>query len=102
MLASILKEAGLKTGLYTSPHLLRFNERIKVNGKEIRLFDVERLVRSMKRFVKKRTPFRLRLFRVHDSHGIRVFQGKEVDVAVLEVGMGAGLTPRTWSFPSCR
>ncbi|MEK7881036.1 MAG: bifunctional folylpolyglutamate synthase/dihydrofolate synthase, partial [Deltaproteobacteria bacterium] len=44
MLASILKEAGLKTGLYTSPHLLRFNERIKVNGKEIRLFDVERLV----------------------------------------------------------
>src|SRR3990170_847559 len=56
MLASILKEAGLKTGLYTSPHLLRFNERIKVNGKEISSFDVERLVRSMKRFVKKSEP----------------------------------------------
>src|SRR3989304_3703554 len=43
MLASVLEEAGLKTGLYTSPHLLRFNEGIRVNGKEIRSFLVERL-----------------------------------------------------------
>src|SRR3990172_8524621 len=43
MLASMLKDAGLKVGLYPSPHLLRFSERIKVNGKEIRSSDIKRL-----------------------------------------------------------
>ena len=92
MLASILKEAGLKTGLYTSPHLLRFNERIKVNGKEIRLFDVERLVRSMKRFVKKADALSSpSFFEFTTAMAFEYFREKEVDVAVLEVGMGGRL-----------
>src|SRR5450756_1858315 len=42
-LASILRASGLKTGLYTSPHLIRINERIRVNGEEIRNSDFARL-----------------------------------------------------------
>src|SRR3990172_3105048 len=92
MLASILKEAGLKTGLYTSPHLLRFNERIRVNGKEIRSFDVERLVRKMKRVVKKADALSSpSFFEFTTAMAFEYFREKKVDVAVLEVGMGGRL-----------
>ena len=95
-LASILKASGLRTGLYTSPHLTRPNERIRINGAEISDDD-----------------FASRYFRVHDCAEQLVLEGKlaqapsffetitamaflhfadaAVDIAVLEVGMGGRL-----------
>ncbi|MDU6659486.1 MAG: folylpolyglutamate synthase/dihydrofolate synthase family protein [Capnocytophaga sp.] len=85
MLASILQEAGFKVGLYTSPHLKDFRERIKINGKEI----PEDYVVS---FIAKNRPFleeyHLSFFEMTVGMAFSYFENEKVDIAVIEVGLG--------------
>lgn len=88
MLSSVLQEAGYKVGLYTSPHLKDFRERIKINGKMI----PKRTVTS---FVKKHKPFfeihELSFFEMTVGLAFDYFEKEEVDIAVIEVGLGGRL-----------
>lgn len=88
MLASILQEAGYKVGLYTSPHLKDFRERIKINGKEVS----KQFVNS---FIKRNKPFfdrnSLSFFEMTVGMAFEYFNKKKVDIAVIEVGMGGRL-----------
>ena len=84
-LASILMEAGFRTGLYTSPHLVRFTERIRVDGKEIpepRLVEYASMIRGHV----ERT--RATFFEATTAIMFRYFADEEVDVAVIETGLG--------------
>lgn len=88
MLASILQESGYKVGLYTSPHLKDFRERIKINGKEIEEdFVVE--------FIEKHHSFfethQLSFFEMTVGMAFDYFSKVKVDIAVIEVGMGGRL-----------
>ncbi|KQC31176.1 bifunctional folylpolyglutamate synthase/dihydrofolate synthase [Flagellimonas eckloniae] len=88
MLASILQEAGYKVGLYTSPHLKDFRERIKINGKSIGK-------KYVKDFVKKHKTFfewnKLSFFEMTVGMAFRYFADEKVDIAVVEVGLGGRL-----------
>ncbi|MCF8362607.1 MAG: bifunctional folylpolyglutamate synthase/dihydrofolate synthase [Prolixibacteraceae bacterium] len=90
LLASILQSAGYKVGLYTSPHLLDFRERIKVNGQMTGKDDVCRFVEEyiQKNNVEKLEPsfFELTVMMAFDY-----FARQKVDVAVIEVGLGGRL-----------
>ena len=88
MLASVLQEAGYKTGLYTSPHLKDFRERIKINGKMIPEDNVVSFVTNNKSLFEQLTPsfFEMTVAIAYDH-----FAGEKVDFAVLETGMGGRL-----------
>jgi dihydrofolate synthase / folylpolyglutamate synthase len=92
MMASILQKEGYRVGLYTSPHLLRFTERIKVNGKEIAEEEVATLAGWMRERVEAagiKGPFTF--FDFTTAMALLYFSRKSVDVAVLEVGLGGRL-----------
>jgi len=88
VLASILQEAGYKVGLYTSPHLKDFRERIKINGVEV----PKRFVTS---FIKKHMSFlkdnRLSFFEMTVGMAFEYFSEQKVDIAIIEVGLGGRL-----------
>ena len=95
-LASILQAGGLRTGLYTSPHLLRINERIRINSEEIAdetfalLHDV--VERTAERLVEDgELPWHPSFFEMLTAMGFEYFATSKVDIAVLEVGMGGRL-----------
>ena len=88
MLASILQEAGLKTGLYTSPHLVDFRERIKINGDLISENDVVEFVKENKNILDEIQPS---FFEMTVAMAFDYFRNQKVDVAVVEVGMGGRL-----------
>jgi len=95
-LAAILKEAGHKTALYTSPHLLRVNERIKVNGEEISdaIFAAmfERVITAGEKLVAAgELPMKPSFFEVLTAMAYLHFAQEKVDIAVLEVGLGGRL-----------
>ncbi len=95
-LASILKVAGLKTALYTSPHLIRINERIRINGDQIsddRFALLHDLVeRTAERLVEDgELPWHPSFFEVLTAIAFEYFATSKVDIAVLEVGMGGRL-----------
>ena len=88
MLASVLQEAGYKTGLYTSPHLKDFRERIKINGQDIgKDFIME--------FMDKHRPFfeanDLSFFEMTVGLALDCFAQEKVDVAIIETGLGGRL-----------
>ena len=88
LLASVLQEAGFKTGLYTSPHLLDFRERIKVNGKMIdSKFIVDFIARNKYFFESIKPSF----FELTTGMAFAYFAEHKVDVAVIEVGLGGRL-----------
>jgi len=88
LLASILQEAGYKTGLYTSPHLLDFRERIKVNGKVIdKEFTVDFITNNRTFFESIQPSF----FELTTGMAFAYFAEQQVDVAVIEVGLGGRL-----------
>lgn len=88
MLASILQEAGYKTGLYTSPHLKDFRERIKINGEMINEEYVIDFVRDHKElFAGVRPSF----FEMTVAMAFKYFADRQVDIAVIEVGLGGRL-----------
>ena len=87
-LASIFQEAGYKTGLYTSPHLKSFTERIKINGQEISEEQVVTFVEQNISFLKEVEPS---FFEMTVAMAFRHFAEEQVDYAVIEVGMGGRL-----------
>jgi dihydrofolate synthase/folylpolyglutamate synthase len=88
MIASVLQEAGCRTGLYTSPHLKDFRERIKVNGLMIGEEDVISFVREHDGIIRKVQPS---FFELTVAMAFDYFARMNVDVAVIEVGMGGRL-----------
>lgn len=88
MIASVLMEAGYKTGLYTSPHLRDFRERIRVNGKMIKKNAVVSFIRKHNLFLKSVEPS---FFEMTVAMAFEYFADSEVDVAVIEVGLGGRL-----------
>lgn len=85
MIAAVLQVHGLKTGLYTSPHLIRFTERIKVDGEEI---PEEEVVRYSEQIQSKVDSLRATFFEATTAIAMQYFADKDVDVAVLETGLG--------------
>lgn len=88
MLASILQEAGYKVGLYTSPHLKDFRERIKINGVEIPEEDVIEFVEQHKSTFEK---WSLSFFEWTVGLCFDYFRKEKVEVAIIEVGLGGRL-----------
>jgi dihydrofolate synthase / folylpolyglutamate synthase len=95
-LASILRASGLKTGLYTSPHLIRINERIRVQGEPIGDDEFARLHGEVDRVAERlvqecELPWHPSFFEMMTAIAFSHFSRERVDVAVLEVGMGGRL-----------
>lgn len=88
MLASILQEAGYKVGLYTSPHLKDYRERIKINGKHISKKFVTEFIKTHKAFFETH---QLSFFEMTVGLAFDYFAGQKVDVAIIEVGLGGRL-----------
>jgi dihydrofolate synthase / folylpolyglutamate synthase len=88
MIAAVLQQAGYKTGLYTSPHLSDFRERIKINGKLITKNYVTEFVEKNKPLFEKVEPS---FFEWTVALAFQYFLDEEVDVAVIEVGLGGKL-----------
>src|SRR3989338_1157699 len=89
-LAQILIEAGYKVGLYTSPHLIQFNERIKINGKDISELDLINLIAVIKEKAEKNN-LQLTFFEFTTALAFFYFAQQKIDVAVVETGMGGRL-----------
>lgn len=88
ILASVLQEAGYKVGLYTSPHLRDFRERIKINGQDIPEDYVVDFFEKHKDFFEKQD---LSFFEMTVGLAFDYFDSQKTDVAVIEVGMGGRL-----------
>ena len=88
MLASVFQEAGYKTGLYTSPHLKDFRERIKINGEMISKQYVSEFVENHKPYFEKN---QLSFFEMTVGLAFVYFRKEKVDIAIIEVGMGGRL-----------
>lgn len=87
-LAAILQSSGLKVGLYTSPHLLDFRERIRVNGTPIPEDYVIKFIEENRSFTE---PLHPSFFEVTTAMAFRYFADSKVDLAVIEVGLGGRL-----------
>jgi dihydrofolate synthase/folylpolyglutamate synthase len=88
MLAAILQEAGYKVGLYTSPHLKDFRERIKINGLEISEDEVVSFVLNHKDYMSQNA---LSFFEMTVAMAFDYFASARVDIAIIEVGLGGRL-----------
>jgi dihydrofolate synthase/folylpolyglutamate synthase len=90
--ASVLRKAGYRVGLYTSPHLVRFNERIVVDGREIPDEDVARIYAVMKPAIERTSGGskvkQPTFFEVTTAMAFHYFAERKIDVGVIEVGMG--------------
>jgi dihydrofolate synthase / folylpolyglutamate synthase len=88
-LSSILREAGFTVGVYTSPHLLRFTERFKVNGCEMSRESAAQLTDELRRAVVEEEP--PTFFEATTAMALVYFAREKTDVAIMEVGMGGRL-----------
>ena len=95
-LASVLQAAGYRTGLYTSPHLIRINERVRINGEAVpdaafaRLHDLTERA-AAKLVAENELPWHPSFFEMITAIAFQHFAEAAVDIAVLEVGMGGRL-----------
>ena len=93
--SEVLRQHGLKVGLYTSPHLVDFRERIKVNGADIPKAEVERLATELREHMEsmasENTEKQLTFFEFTTGLAFKYFSEQGVDMAVAEVGMGGRL-----------
>lgn len=87
ILAEVLKEYGLKTGLYTSPHLFKYTERIKINGEDISDENFANLVFEICEIADKHK-IHLTEFEILTAVMFKYFADNDVDVVVLETGLG--------------
>mgnify|MGYP000862611012 CR=1 FL=1 len=88
ILASVLQEAGYKTGLYTSPHILDFRERIKINGKMCPEKFVVQFTEKIKPKIEEIQPS---FFEITVAMAFDYFAKKKVDIAIIETGLGGRL-----------
>lgn len=88
MIASVLQEAGYKVGLYTSPHLKNFTERIRINGVEVERQFITDFITRNKAFLEKQG---LSFFEMTVGMAFEYFAHEKVDIAIIEVGLGGRL-----------
>ncbi len=88
-IGSILKEAGLKVGFYSSPHLVRFTERFRINGEEIRQDTAAGLIDELRRVFAPEAP--PTFFEAATAMALIYFAREKTDLAIMEVGMGGRL-----------
>ncbi|NNG10362.1 MAG: bifunctional folylpolyglutamate synthase/dihydrofolate synthase, partial [Arenibacter sp.] len=88
MLASILQEAGYKVGLYTSPHLKDFRERIKINGKVLSKQQVIGFIQANRSYIETN---KLSFFEMTVAMAFDHFAEEQVAIAIIEVGLGGRL-----------
>ncbi|KSA12459.1 Folylpolyglutamate synthase/dihydrofolate synthase [Maribacter dokdonensis DSW-8] len=88
LLASVLQEAGYKVGLYTSPHLKDFRERIRINGKKINKDWVVDFIENNSSFFEQH---KLSFFEMTVGMAFSYFDKESVDIAIIEVGLGGRL-----------
>ena len=88
MLAAIFQDAGYKTGIYSSPHLREFRERVKVNGIRMPEDFVTDFVHSMQELMEDIRPS---FFEITVAMAFKYFAREEVDIAIIEVGLGGRL-----------
>ncbi len=98
MMESILRHAGYKVGLYSSPHLVTFRERIRVNGE---LADDDTLSSAFSRVDGLAAQYSLSSFEVDTLAALLVFDAAQLDVVVLEVGLGGRLDAVNIIDPDC-
>ncbi len=95
IIASVLRTVGLKVGLFTSPHIVSFTERIRINDEEITENDVigltEEIREKISKFEIRNSKFSPTFFEVVTAIALLYFKRKKVDIAVIEVGMGGRL-----------
>ncbi|MBM4137018.1 MAG: bifunctional folylpolyglutamate synthase/dihydrofolate synthase [Nitrospira sp.] len=100
IIASILKTAGLKVGLFTSPHLISFTERIRINDEEIAEDEVINLTEEIRKKISSFGKLRMHsepvelnptFFEFVTTMAFLYFQRKKIDIAIIEVGMGGRL-----------
>jgi len=89
-LKNFLLSAGYKIGSYTSPHLLEFNERIKINDKSV---EDKKIIRSFERIDKLKKKTRLTYFDYATLAAFDIFSKEELDFAILEIGIGGKYDP---------
>ena len=88
-IASVLKQSGLRVGLYSSPHLVRFTERFKINDREISREKTVALIRELRdAYVLDEPPT---FFEATTAMALVYFAREDVDIAIMEVGMGGRL-----------
>ena len=88
IMASVLQEAGLKVGLYSSPHLVDFRERIKINGEFISETEVVAFITTHKDYFEKN---QMSFFEMTVGMAFSYFAQEKVDIAIIEVGLGGRL-----------
>ena len=98
MMASVLQEAGYRTGLYTSPHLKDFRERIRINGQPVPEAYVKSFVKEHDHLFDKLEPS---FFEITVAMAFRYFADEKVDVAVIETGLGGRLDSTNIITPVC-
>jgi len=87
-IASALQEHGYKVGLFTSPHILHFNERVRINGKCINNAYIKRFLQKNLKLIRQIKPS---FFEVNTAMAFKYFADKNVDIAVVECGLGGRL-----------
>jgi len=87
-ITSILMEAGYKVGLYTSPHFVRFNERIRINGIEIPNEYVVKFMNKNNSYIERESPT---FFELTTALAFQYFANEKVDYAIIETGLGGRL-----------
>lgn len=95
-IASIFQESGFKTGLYTSPHFVKFNERIRINGVMIEDDYVENFLIKHENYINKELPS---FFEISTAMAYQYFADNFIDFAVIETGLGGRLDATNTSFP---
>jgi len=102
MAESILRASGHRTGLYTSPHLVSFTERIKVDGEEVTREDVVGLADRLRALVARKAPgLKPTFFEFTTAMALDCFRERGIEVGVLEVGMGGRLDSTNVVDPAC-
>ena len=96
IISSILQEAGYKVGLYTSPHLKNFTERIRINGEEVSKHFVVDFITKNKHFLETQ---QLSFFEMTVGLAFEYFATQNVDIAVIEVGLGGCLDSTNIIYP---
>jgi dihydrofolate synthase/folylpolyglutamate synthase len=88
MIAAMLSASGYRTGLYTSPHLIKFNERIRIDGQQISDADLVRYTNTLKPAI---TKLKATFFEATTAIAFQYFADQNVDIAVIETGLGGRL-----------
>ncbi len=96
LVAKILQQHGLKVGLYTSPHLVRFNERIRINGSPISDEEIINFVNQHKKIIKETS---ITFFETTTALAFFYFAKNNVDIAIIETGLGGRLDSTNVIYP---